>query len=355
MPPKPDRDAGEFDVIEMTAADWLARREFGLSPTEQADLSAWLRANPRHARIFDELQKTSHILDRWPETLPAPDVPFASASAATVLVKKRSHRLTACGLAAAAAIAIGVLFVWRDLSPGDRAYRQVATTEIGGMQSLRLPDGSVVRLNTDSVVEVRYSESERRVHLTRGEASFSVANNQSRPFFVDADGVSVRAVGTAFNVRLRGEAVEVLVTEGRVRVDDTFSGATRLASPPQSIAGNPEDILSAGQRVFVPVTNSAVVALASAMAVAPAQIDQALAWQERRLKFDAVPLSEVVSEFNRYNRHKLVIEDPTLAAQQFGGTFRPEGYETLISLLQQSFNVVADRRENATVIRRRDR
>jgi transmembrane sensor len=71
------------------------------------------------------------------------------------------------------------------------------------------------------------------------------------------------------------------------------------------------------------------------------------------LKFEAVPLSEIVAEFNRYNRHQLVITDPDLAKQKFGGTFRPDGYNTLVHLLEQSFDVVADRHGDIITLHRR--
>jgi transmembrane sensor len=69
--------------------------------------------------------------------------------------------------------------------------------------------------------------------------------------------------------------------------------------------------------------------------------------------FEATPLADVVAEFNRYIRHRLVIEDATLGEEKFGGTFHPERYETLISLLEQSFDVVAERRGDTTYLRRR--
>jgi transmembrane sensor len=96
-----------------------------------------------------------------------------------------------------------------------------------------LPDGSVLQLNTDSVVETAYSPTERRVRLKKGEAFFSVAKNPQRPFWVDVGAVSVRAVGTAFNVRFRPEAVEVLVKEGKVSVNQaTLSHRCRRRLPP---------------------------------------------------------------------------------------------------------------------------
>jgi transmembrane sensor len=83
-------------------------------------------------------------------------------------------------------------------------------------ERLALPDGSRVELKDGSEVVVQYSASERRVKLTGGEAHFTVWKDKTRPFIVNAAGVEVRAVGTAFNVRLEAKSVEVLVTEGRV-------------------------------------------------------------------------------------------------------------------------------------------
>lgn len=351
MQPKtrnPEPNDEGFDAVELRAADWLARREFGLTPAEQAELENWIRENPRHARVLAELEKTSAFLDRWPETLPARVVPLRPEAA-----RRRGWRrfAPAAGLAAALALAGGV--GWRTLVSGRAAYHLDASTEIGGLRQLALPDGSVVQLNTDSDVTVRFSAAERRVRLTRGEASFTVAKNPARPFFVEAGGVSVRAVGTAFNVRLRPDNVEVLVIEGRVRVDRSASGGTLLAPVVPAPRADSEPVLSAGHLVVVPVRNALPMAPALPREMPAAAIQRALAWHERRLQFEATPLFEVVAEFNRYSAHKLVIADPTLAGQKFGGTFRPGRYETLISLLEQSFDVVADRRGNETVLRRR--
>lgn len=351
MSHKPEPDAEEFDAIEMRAADWMARREFGLSPAEQADLAAWVNEDVRHERALAEIETTSHLLDRWPETLPPRVVPQRAPAGAT---PRWRRLLPPAGMAAAAAILLVAGFWWRQGDTGSGRYQLEASTEIGGLRTISLPDGSSVQLNTDSDLHVRYSAAERRVELVRGEASFTVAKDPARPFFVEASGVSVRAVGTAFNVRLRSEAVEVLVMEGRVRVDQHASGGTLLTPPGISPDGTaPEPILSAGHQVIVPVKNALPLASAQAHVMAPAQIERVLAWQDRRLQFEAAPLSEVVAEFNRYSRHRLVIEDPTLAVQKFGGTFRPERYETLIGLLEQSFDVVAERGETATILRRR--
>jgi transmembrane sensor len=336
-------EATEFDDVELAAAEWFSRAEFGLNATETREFEQWKKANPRHAAIYREISATSQVLDRWPESA----IP---ASAVERIPQKKnlfSWRWVG-GLAAAAAM---VFATWRVLllSPAGADFDTSVTTQVGGLHMLQLPDGSIARLNTDSLVEVHYTATERRVHLVRGEALFAVAKNPARPFYVEAGGVSVRAVGTAFDVRLRATSVEVLVTEGKVRVENTARQGTLL--PRIENAAEPP-VLIAGQRMTVAVQPKAST-LGNVATVPAIEIDRALAWQEKRLVFDAVPLDEVVAEFNRYNSHQLVIADPELGRQLFGGTFRADRFETLLSLLEQNFDVVREEQGHATVLRRR--
>jgi transmembrane sensor len=223
----------------------------------------------------------------------------------------------------------------------------IASTEVGVMRTLPLADGSVVQLNTDSAISVRFTATERRVELVRGEAHFQVTKNPARPFIVSAGTVAVRAVGTAFDVRMRPEAVEVLVTEGKVRVDDTAKGQSLLPTP----AAGETPLLIAGERAFIPVGTPVKLIPATVTAVAASEIGQRLAWQARRLEFVATPLSEMVTEFNRYTQHKLVIADARLAQRRFGGTFSAGDNEELVRLLEAEFGVIAEREANETKLR----
>jgi transmembrane sensor len=194
----------------------------------------------------------------------------------------------------------------------------------------------------------------------RGEVFFTVTKDPARPFIVTSGPVAVRAVGTAFNVRQRADAIEVLVTEGRVRVDDTGAGRSLLPSLPSSAAPNAEPpLLVAGERATVPFTAATLASRLSPVPAATATIEKiaapaarrALAWQERRLEFDAIPLAEVAREFNRYNRQQLVIADAPLAAKRFSGTFRADGYESLVRLLETDFSITATRTDREIVLR----
>ena len=225
--------AGEH-AIERAAAEWVLRAQGGLSPAERREFETWLRRDARHAEIFAEMDDTSKLLDqlRDPALAPAGTVPFTLSSTATAApVRRGARHWAAVGLAAAALVAVAWTIGARWQGARENVVATYAT-EVGVTRTVTLSDGSVVHLNTDTVVEAAYSPTERRVRLTRGEAFFSVAKNPQRPFWVEAGAVSVRAVGTAFNVRFRPQAVEVLVKEGKVSVNQ----ATPPGSSPDALS-----------------------------------------------------------------------------------------------------------------------
>lgn len=335
--------------IEAAAVRWLGLRDGGrMTPAEEREFEAWLEADERHVAAFAALDRMWEKFDTLTAERPpgAVDPDLLKRRLAPV-VRPKWRRYLPVGLAAAAAVAAG-LFVWQPWAPA--LLNETAVTQIGAWETKKLPDGSQIQLNTDTLVEVNYGETERRVKLVRGEAHFIVAKNKARPFIVTAGRVDVRAVGTAFDVRFNPSAVEVLVTEGRVRVDDA-DGKSLLASLD---ATTPSEMptLGAGHRVIIPVAAAEVQPEpVVATPLAPAEMSRALAWQEQRLEFEDVPLEQVIAEFNRYNTHKLVIEGETLKAQRFGGKFRPDGYDGLVSLLEKSFEVSVERQDGRTVLR----
>jgi len=335
------RDGGGFPPeLERVAAEWFFRRDAGFSREEAAGFQRWLDEDERHAPAFADIDGT------W-KTLRA-----AQPEVMRVVSPVRRRRLLffPAALAAAAAIAIGVVVGW-PTSHG-ATFAEQAATEIGGLRKMDLPDGSFVTLNTDSAVDVQFTAVERRIRLLRGEAHFTVASNPRQPFVVEASGVAVRAVGTVFNVRRRADAVEVLVTEGKVRVDDAARGESLLATAPAVAAGRGgEPLLRAGEKVVVAVRRESASEPSPATAISAAEIEQALAWQKRRLEYVDVPLSEIVADFNRYNQHCLVISDARLSAQRFGGTFPAGDYRSFVQLLESTFGVVVERRERETILR----
>jgi transmembrane sensor len=326
------------ELIEAAAAAWLSLRDRGMSAAETAEFVDWLQQDPQHAAVFAELDQVWKDCDRL-NAVPAIHGAEPDGDLLAPRVRHRPQRVwtwTALGAAAAAAILLLTVTQFR-------APSYTAETAVGAFQKLDLPDGSVAQLNTDSAIQTDFSIGERRVRLVRGEVFFNIAQDPARPFVVTAGPVAVRAVGTAFNVRQRVDAVEVLVTEGRVRIDDAEKARSLLA--PTAVTAEPP-VLAAGERATVAVTAraaGATLVLAAVAKVPEPEIRRALAWQERRLEFDAVTLAEVVHEFNRYNRTRLVIADEQLATKRFSGTFSADGYDSLVRLLETDFGVTAKR------------
>jgi transmembrane sensor len=342
-------NAGEPDPVERAAAEWVLRREHGMHGDDQSAFRRWLNQDPRHARVFAEMEETSRLLDHMRIDAPRGASPMAQATSAQRRPVSYVPYLRAA-LAVAAVVAV-VFFGWRKLTPAAPTFVESAATQVGGLRELDLPDGSVVLLNTSTAIKVSYLESERRVELLRGEAYFTVAKDPSRPFWVQAGQVAIRAVGTAFNVRLTPTAVNVLVTEGKVRVAQV--NGDDIPSSPSKQAVDLGSILTVGHIAQVLLGANHVPSPASMIitSIESRTANSALAWREGRLEFFDTPLSEVVSEFNRYNQHKIVIADPVLASRRFGGAFASHRIEPLLELLQQSFGVVSENRGNETVIR----
>ena len=335
------------DTIDAAAAQWIARRDRGLTAAEQDDYMAWLRADPRHAAA---IARHAAVLERmmglgaWQPELSAEPNPDLFAPPA-----RRPWRVLAPVLALAAALVLG-LFVWQSANPRTPAPQK---TFLRVNERQALADGSVVELKDGSRLDVRFTPGERRVRLT-GEAHFTVAKNPARPFIVEAHGVEVRAVGTAFNVRVDAAAVEVLVTEGKVHVTEPASTLNAQLLTPNAQG---QAFLAAGQQVVVPLaaTPSASVPALAVASVSAAQIRTVLEWQTPRLQFFETPLAEAVAEFNRHNPNPLVLADSALGSVPIGGTFRVDNVEGFVRLLELTVDVRGEPRADGGIVLKRAR
>lgn len=346
MKPDPTID----DPIELAAAEWLVRCDRGLNPAEQAEFEAWRTADPRHVVVYQALAGSWDLVSdarHAPSMLAGQAEREAERQGGTAAPRRRGWRV-AVGLAAAVAIGLTAFLGYREYRL--RPYDETFATAVGGVEKRELPDGSTITLNTDSAVAVHLERGMRRVALQRGEAHFAVAKDQARPFIVSANGVDVRAVGTAFSVRLRDESVDVLVTEGKVSVAPP-SLAESAATPTPDLAPlavPTVQMVTAGQRTSVSLKPAAVPA--PIVEVPAATVRQALAWQERRLDFEDASLADIVAEMNRYSPRQLAIANPALGAKRFGGSFPAGDVDTLVRQLQRNFHVTVEQRDGGLVL-----
>ncbi len=315
--------------MEEKAGEWFARREFGLSPAEQAEFDCWVSLDPRHATLMREFDETWSRMASAPGGETAPSLPCRP---------RRAWWLG--GLAAAVTLMLAGMAAWQwpAVEPTAEAAQRFITT-VGELRQVSLPDGSTLQLNTDSVVDVAFLQRERRLTLAQGEARFEVERDTTRPFLVAVGGIEIRALGTAFDIRRRADSVSVLLTAGRVQVRNGNG-----SSPPI--------VLDPGQRLTVSIAPSGEATGAFTITTLNTEELRRLAgWRNRSLEFVAQPLREMVAEFNRYNRHQLIIADEQLAGQRFGGGFAPGDYAALVQMLETYFGVLAERRGDETMLR----
>lgn len=343
------RNSGALRRIDEEAARWFARRDAGLDAAGNAALRQWLASDPRHSTAWRRLEAADAALGRLGAVqppLPLEDDPELRPARGHL---RRLRLEWIGGLAAAAGITLAVVW-WRAPRETPAPALGTVATAIGQVRAHPLPDGSLVHLNTDTELAVRFTPGERRVDLRRGEAHFTVAKDAARPFVVSGAGVRVVAVGTAFSVRLRAEAVEVLVTEGRVGLREAAGDRSLLPAD----SGQPAPVLAAGQRASISVAAAAPTAAVVAPVEAP-EIARQLAWQARRLEFSPTSLATIAEEFNRYSRVRLVVADPSLATLRLGGSFAIDDWSTLVRLLESDFAVAVERRGDEVFLRRREK
>ncbi|KAA8730840.1 DUF4974 domain-containing protein [Acinetobacter qingfengensis] len=200
------------------------------------------------------------------------------------------------------------------------AYQtQQWTTKLGETRKINLSDGSQIHLNTDSKVLVKMHLRSREIQLQQGEATFHVGHLPNglrkfeRPFTVQAGQLHIEDIGTVFNVhRYSQHHAIVTVLQGKVRV------STR-ATPTQYID------LEKNQSIENHAT------LLGEMKYVNAQAQTA--WHDGVIKFDHMPLGDVIREFQRYATFQVDFNQPQAEQLKISGSFDAAQSQQFIELL----------------------
>lgn len=347
------------DALDDEAAAWLCERDEGFEPARALAFAAWRDRDPRHAAAVARVERAMALLDEMPMVREPLEARIASSNATFTSGRDRriirfSRRAWCTWLAAACVVGFVAWWAGPLRAPMDERY----ATDAGVQRRVELRDGSVVDLNTGSEVRVQFKASERRVTLTRGEAYFAVARDAVRPFVVTAGGVSVRAIGTAFNVRLASTEVAVLVTEGKVAVEHVavpvFSG-TREAAQPVQRPRTPPAVLTVNEHTVIPIAKAKSDTIMLVERITQDRTREVLAWQDRMTQFTDVPLHEMVQRFNRRNALQLVLADAELGARRIGGVVALDQPEAFVRLLEQEGDIAVEPRGKSEMVLRRVR
>lgn len=318
------------EILE-TAADWCDRLET-LSRGEREKLRLWLAADPAHARAFDRMRRTMldvALLDAAEEIAPqaSPTQPVWRGWLSGLFQNKATYGVL---VGAAAAAAICALVVLRPTTPAPQPGApavQILATAVGQRSTATLADKSVVYLNAATQLSVHYTEQARLLNLSHGEAIFQVTKDKSRPFRVITDTATVTAVGTRFGVDRVGEAVEVRVYEGTVKVEGK-GVAGQAVTHGQWLLVDPKRGIQSGD--FSP--------------------DQYENWRNGWLEADRMPLSYVIARLNRYTDDKIVLSDAKLGDIALTGRFRLDNTDGTLKQIASLLDVEVTKREHRVLL-----
>jgi transmembrane sensor len=325
----------------------VANDEGSLDAQNSADLVAWLKTSPVHVEEFlgasaiarDLKAARSHpeftleaVLARARAEHDGPAQPLWPRVIDAVRGGSSGRRLTAAvTVAACAVLSLGVFLRWNvrptvhpTVSEGITALH--FETRHGEQLNHRLADNSILHLNTDSAVTIRYGKTERLVMLTAGQAEFEVAHEPDRAFRVIAGSAEVVDLGTKFDVRLEHDSTVVTVVEGRVAV---------APSPMMEDLGtrsNPSYV----RRVVQLGANQQIRVTGGEGPATPTTVDaqRTTSWLHRQIAFDHEPLERVVAEYNRYTAKPIEIATPALRNLEISGVFATDDPEAFIAFLR---------------------
>ncbi|MDD2762857.1 MAG: FecR domain-containing protein [Opitutaceae bacterium] len=338
-------------AIEDAAANWLVRRQAGFSGADEVEFCRWLTTDPRHRAAFASVEAAWDTLSH-PRRVGCAEVALGELRRrGRRRARRKAWAAGLAGLAAAIALLIALaparIFPPARLAPVVVESRPTPTTVVIHPDTRHLPDGSVVELNAGAEITWDFSGAERIVRLAGGEALFTVAKDASHPFVVVAGGVKVWAMGTVFNVSRRADSVDVLVTEGTVKVELPDHGRAAVSPAPPALAL--PLAISEGERATISLAAGA--AAPRVTRVNAVEVHQLLAWHTKRIEFTGTPLSEVVELFNRENRLQLSIGDASISNLQITGVYWADDPEGFIRLLKSGLDLKAERKNDHFVLR----
>jgi transmembrane sensor len=315
----------------------LARYLAGESSAEEAaQVGRWLAADPRRRELLDALRRSTDTLALTARSdvdveaaLGRVSARFDDAPAHAIDARRARRSVSPAVLARAAAMAAVLLgaaaIVWQATRDNPMANSAATvdrtfTAPVGGVDSVRLADGTRVMLAPGSTVTVKdgFGTSTHDVALV-GEALFDVASASAGRFTVHAGNAIIRDLGTTFAVRSDPVAVRVVVTAGSVVLS-------------VAAAADSGTVLRAGDRALLPRGGTVNTQRGTTSS-------DDLAWTDGRLVFDSATLAQVADDVHRWYGIRLQFADSALAARHFTARFAGEDVQHVLAVLALALDV----------------
>ena len=331
--------------ISEQAAAWYIELHDEPDERQQGAFLAWLRASPAHvaeylaiARMHGDLKAAASLerlsaddlVERVGRANPVVLFPRRENQAAgqhvEVLPRTRRHLRAFASVAAIAVVTLGLLggMHWRQHRLDTRENFAAGSA---AMRSLKLPDGTLVQLDRDSAIEVRFDANYRRIEVVRGNALFDVGHDPARPLLVSVGGHVLQDIGTVFDVKRDASGDTLTVISGRVRVWNAlhaWSDESKAVMDELKSGDTVADLVAGEQIQLNPVRVGAVHAV---------EVAKATAWLPTDIHFQRETVGEVARRFNAYTTTPLAIEDARIADMRISGVFHANNPQAFIAYL----------------------
>jgi transmembrane sensor len=295
-----------LDRLEQEATDWLILLTSGeATPENFIEFANWRNRSPAHNHAYLKISALWEKLDKpllaWREqqATSSENKKLQQSELTAVEMAVKKYPLIRARGGVLMAMAAMVAFVVINLFPDYLNYPFTNyRTRIGEQRTITLADGSKVFLNTDTALNISFTNTARNIELIKGEAEFIVAHDQLKPFIVKAGGIQTQAIGTQFVVRQYTNQNAVILLEGKVKASLTD----------KSISKQDALILSPGEQIVF--RDNQLVRSSYP------DINAANAWKKGQLQMNFVTLKKALAEISRYRRGGIMLLDRDLAQRQ---------------------------------------
>ena len=294
--------------LDEEALHWVVRIHSGpVLESLQAECDAWRMQSPAHERAYRAAESL------WQDVGHAHlRVPISAERTFQRVPGRTSWAVAACLLLIIGASFTEPLREWINEVTAD--YQ----SGVGQQRMVSLQDGSTIQLNTDTAINVAFSNSRRGIHLLKGEAAFTIATDPHRPFTVQSGSIQTRALGTVFSVRHQKDMTTVTVIEHSVQVNVASAASPLVVHEGEQLSYSLQQGASTVRRV---------------------DLERETAWQRGKLIFESKPLTEVVAELNRYRHGRIVILNPALRPVHVTGLFDMADPDGALRMIHRTLSI----------------
>lgn len=301
------------------------------SPEEKAEVEQWLSGGEDRQK---QLEGMRVILQQSAVKLPEADEELAwqrfkkRIAESRIPVKKKTPLLTPLRMAAVIILLAGIA-LWIFFAQVDRPAPTLAVSSYNKVVTDTLPDGSMVTLNKNSTLSYKEKlEGDVRSVALKGEAFFDVRPDKAKPFIIQVNDVTVKVVGTSFNIRSEGDRTEVIVETGIVQV--TRAGKTIELKAKQKLSLGPQDTALVKEEVKDGLHNY---------------------YHSREFVCDNTPLWKLVEVLNEAYGVRIEIGRSSLKNLPLTATFNNESLDNILDIISATFDIKVERRGDRIVLR----